>query len=49
MAMTPPEFRVLCARWCQGIPPQMALEAASVIMEMIGEALSSYIAPKNPK
>jgi len=49
MALTDPEFRILCARWCKGIPPEMVLEAVVVITRLIAEAWSTYVAGKNPK
>jgi hypothetical protein len=49
MAASDPEFRILCAQWCKGIPPEVVLESISVISNMLGEALSTYVASKNPK
>lgn len=49
MGLTDPEFRMACAAWCKGIPPEVVLEAVKVVTQMLGEALSTFVASANPE
>lgn len=49
MALTEAEVRMACAAWSKNITPDLVLESPSVIVKMIGEALSTYVAGRNPK
>jgi hypothetical protein len=49
MGQTDPEFRILCARWCRGIPPDLVLESIGLVTRIIGDGLKTYVAGKNPR
>ena len=43
------EFRQAFAHWAKGVPPGLALASASVIIQMIVEAFSTYVSgERNP-